>query len=61
MPLPRPENPFLGDIYFPDGAPKGDWRFSKEANFEVWDGQRWVYASEAANLVYNVEHQVTEL
>ena len=60
MSFPRPENPVLGDVYFTDGPPKCDWRHSKETNFEVWDGQRWVHASEAANLIYNVQHQVTE-
>ena len=58
MCISRPEKPFLGDIYFPNGAPEGDWRFSKETNFEVWDGSRWVHGSEANKLIYNI--QVTE-
>jgi hypothetical protein len=59
MPLPRPENPFPGDIHFLGDAPQGDWRRSKETNFEVWDGQRWVHAREAYTKV-NIQYQVTE-
>jgi len=54
MLLPRPEKPFFGDVHFLGDVPKGDWRTSKETNFEIWDGTRWVHASECEKIIYDI-------
>ena len=38
----RPEKPYLGDIHLCDRSDIGK-RISEIADFEVWDGQRWVH------------------
>ena len=55
MPKARPRNPMVGDIHYL-GKMEGKVVSIKEiTNFEVWDGTRWVHASE--NPIYNIQQE----